>query len=193
MREEPRGVPHRSDPELRAGLEFIRSSPQDGGRLVAIVVRPETNAREELPSCHLAPGHGACGDRWVRRFPAPPLPGMPEQDSEITLMNSRVAALVAGTRDRWALAGDQLFVDFDLAADNLPPGQRLRIGSAVLEIVALPHKGCRKFAARFGEAALAFVNAPAGLRLHLRGVYARILHPGQVHVGDRIDKVPASD
>jgi MOSC domain-containing protein YiiM len=105
-------------------------------------------------------------------------------------MNSRTVGLVAGSRDRWALAGDQLYVDLDLSADNLRTGDRLRIGpEAVIEITAKAHLGCRKFAARYGEAALAWANSPEGRRLHLRGVYAMVITPGEVRVGDRIDKL----
>lgn len=186
-------APHRNAAELRAGLDEVLASPRDGGRVEAIVVRPAVNAREERSSCRLVPGRGADGDRWGRRFPEPLLPGLPEQDSEITLINARAATLVAVHRDRWALAGDQLYVDFQLAEDNLRPGDRLRVGGAQLEIVALPHNGCRKFADRFGAAALALVNSPEGRRLHLRGLYARVVTAGEVRVGDRIDKIPRAD
>ena len=40
------------------------------------------------------------------------------------------------------------FVDLDLSDDNLPPGTRLAVGPTLLEITAVPHKGCKKFAAR---------------------------------------------
>ena len=40
------------------------------------------------------------------------------------------------TPDRWALAGDQLYVDLDLSTANLPPGTQLQIGSALLEVTA---------------------------------------------------------
>ena len=43
-------------------------------------------------------------------------------------MNARVIELVAGQRDRWPLAGDQLYVDLDLQYENLPPGTRLQVG-----------------------------------------------------------------
>lgn len=105
------------------------------------------------------------------------------------MMNSRAAELVSGSRDRWPRAGDQLRLDLDLPEDNLRAGDRLRIGSVVvLEVAPMPHNGCRKFAARYGPAALAFVNSPIGKRLHLRGLSDRVVTGGLVRVGDPVRK-----
>lgn len=182
---------HRTAAELNAGLDEVRKSPRDEGRVEAIVVRPATDERREMTTCRFAVGAGADGDRWVERFPSPPLPGMKEQDSQITLMNSRAVRLISGARDRWALAGDQLYVDLDLGVENLRPGDRLRAGTVVFEITPMPHNGCRKFASRYGDDALAFVNSPEGKHLHLRGIYARVVEAGEIRVGDAIRKHPA--
>jgi MOSC domain-containing protein YiiM len=104
-------------------------------------------------------------------------------------MNARTIALIAQDETRWPLTGDNLFVDLDLSADNLPPGTRLSAGSALLEITAVPYKGCRKFVERFGVDATRFVNSREGLRLHLRGIYARIVEPGTVTLGDTVEKL----
>ena len=85
----------------------------------------------------------------------------------------------------------QLYVDLDLSQDNLPPGTHLQIGSAVIEISEKPHTGCTKFAARFGQDALRFVNSPTGRALRLRGLNARIVAAGTVRTGDEIRKIPA--
>jgi MOSC domain-containing protein YiiM len=55
------------------------------------------------------------------------------------------------------------------------------------------HAGCAKFTARFGSAAIRFVNSPAGRALRLRGMYARVVERGTVRPGDTIRKLyPAS-
>jgi MOSC domain-containing protein YiiM len=179
---------HLSLEELQQGLGEIMLSPQDAGILKAIVIRPETDARAALPQCELSPELGVHGDNWAKGCWMSLPDGRPHPEVQVTLMNARALALIAQEEPRWPLAGDNLIVDLDLSADNLPPGTRLAIGSALLEITDVPHKGCSKFAARFGVDATRFVNSREGLRLHLRGIYARIIERGVVTVGDPIKK-----
>jgi hypothetical protein len=181
-------VVHLSDQALEAGLEAIRRSPQDDGRLELIVVRPRAGVRQELEEGDLDPARGLVGDSWpYRKHPRTGAP--PNPDTQINVMNARVAALVAQRRDRWALAGDQLFVDLDLSAANLPPGTWLAIGDAILEVTAEPHTGCARFVQRFGVEAMKFVNSAVGRRLNLRGVNARVVQAGRIRGGDRVKKL----
>jgi MOSC domain-containing protein YiiM len=108
---------------------------------------------------------------------------------QLNIMNARVIALVAREKERWQLAGDQLFVDLDLSAENLPPGTRLALGSAVLAVTDQPHTGCKKFMARFGLEALEFISSPVGKQLNLRGINARVVQPGAIRVGDVMKKL----
>jgi hypothetical protein len=177
---------HISWQELEAGLEKVRCSPGDEGRLEMIVRRPRTNEREVLETGELDLEAGLVGDCW-----RPGRASSADDDgsrvaNQLTIMNARVVALVAGSRERWRLAGDQLYIDLDLSEANLPPGTRLALGSAVIEITSLPHTGCRKFLARFGPDALKFVNSPVGRELHLRGIHARVVQPGRIRVGDAV-------
>jgi MOSC domain-containing protein YiiM len=110
-------------------------------------------------------------------------------DAQITVMNARAALLVARDQDRRPLAGDQLYADLDISVANLPPGTRLALGSAVIEVTGKPHLGCAKFLARFGRDALKFVNSRTGRQLRLRGLNARIVVPGTIRPGDVIRKV----
>ncbi len=175
--------------ELQAGLGEIMLSPQDPGILKAIVIRPETDARISLPRCELSPEGGVHGDNWAKGCWMSLPDGRPHPDVQVAIMNARAIALIAQEEARWPLAGNQLLIDLDLSDDNLPPGTRLAVGSALLEITAVPHKGCKKFAGRFGVDATRFVNSKDGLRLHLRGIYARIVERGVVTVGDAVTKV----
>ncbi len=187
MRREP--MEHRSAAELEAGLEEIRRSPAGEGTVELIVRRPAEDEREVLEEGALDRDEGLVGDAWRAKAIARADGGEFGSDNQLTVMNARVVALLAGDPDRRALAGDQLYVDLDLSAENLPPGTRLALGSAVIEITALPHTGCGKFTARFGSDAARFVNSPEGRALRLRGVNAKVVEPGTVRRGDPIRKV----
>ncbi len=180
---------HLSRDELEAGLVEILRSPSDQGVLRAVVIRPETDARQSLHRCELSAEQGVHGDNWARGCWLSLPDGRPHPDVQVTIMNARTIALIAQDEARWPLAGDNLYVDLDLSTANLPPGTRVGIGSAVLEITAVPHNGCNKFAERFGLEATRFVNSKEGKRLHLRGIYARIARPGTITVGDPVSKL----
>jgi hypothetical protein len=187
---EAAGVEHRGTAELEAGLEEIRRSPRDRGRLELVVRRPAVDEREVLDEGVLDPAEGLVGDTWNVRGSRRTPDGSPHPDMQLNVMNARLAALVAGDVARWGLAGDQLYVDFDLSEASCPPGTRLGIGSAVIEVTAQPHTGCAKFAGRFGEDALRFVNSPIGRELRLRGVNARVVTAGTVRPGDEVRRLP---
>jgi hypothetical protein len=182
-------VEYLSMSELEAGLDYIRQAPRDQGTLKMIVRRPLEDERESVEHGELSLSEGLIGDNWKTRGSRHTPDGSATLYSQITITNVRCIALLAQNEERWALAGDQLFVDFDLSEDNIPPGTRLAIGSAILEVSAEPHSGCKKFSARFGVEALKFVNSPEGKRLHLRGINARIIQAGTIQVGDVVSKV----
>lgn len=180
----------RSYAELEQTLAEIRQSPRDRGTVQLIVRRPAIDEREILAEAALSPTDGLTGDHW-RPKSRPVADLSPGQLAvQLTLMNSRAIASIAGPKEHWPPAGDQLYVDFDLSLDNLPPGTQLSIGTAVIEVSAEPHPGCGKFRARFGTDALRFVNSPVGRQLNLRGINARIVQGGIVRVGDAIAKLP---
>jgi hypothetical protein len=166
--------------ELEAGLEEIRRSPTGIGKIELIVRRPADNRREILTEGHIDGAAGLVGDVWVSESK--------DKQRQLTLMNTRVIALLARSRERWPLAGDQLYVDLDLSGANLPPGTRLEVGSAVLEVSQAPHRGCKKFAERFGLDALRFVNSTTGYALNLRGINTTVVQGGVVRPGDLVHK-----
>lgn len=148
-----------------------------------IVRRPAELEREEIDTGEITTQDGLEGDNWRGRGEAPNF------DAQLTLMNSRMTQLIAGSRDRWALAGDQVYVDMDLSVNNLPVGSRLSVGSAVVEVSATPHTGCAKFVRRFGVDAYRFVNTEEGLSQRLRGVNTRVIQSGTVARGDIVKKL----
>ncbi|HEV2028367.1 MAG TPA: MOSC domain-containing protein [Candidatus Dormibacteraeota bacterium] len=175
---------------LEASLDRIRESPSAGGTVELIARRPAEDEREVLTEAELDLHDGLVGDTWRARGSGRTPDGGPDLDAQLTLMNARAAAAIAGERERWPMAGDQFYVDFDISRTNVPPGSRVQIGSAVIEFSEPPHTGCAKFSARYGVDALKFVNSPIGRELRLRGANCRVVVAGTVRPGDAIRKLP---
>ncbi len=175
---------------LEENLDHIRESPANHGTVELMARRPNVDEREVLTEALLDPHEGLVGDTWRVRGSTRTPEGGANPDAQLTIMNARAAAAIAGERERWPLAGDQLYVDFDISRTNLPPGSRVRIGSAVIEFSEPPHTGCAKFSARFGVDALRFVNSEVGRDLRLRGANCRVVVAGTVRTGDEIRKLP---
>ncbi len=152
--------------------------PRDRGTIRLICVRLGDGAHDCPARVRLTPERGVEGDRWQ---------GNPEY--QVTLMNARVAELVSAGAAPLHAAGDNFLVELDLAEEALPPGTRLRLGSALLEVSASPHTGCKKFSARFGADALRWVNDPENRKLRLRGVNCRVVDSGEAAVGDVVEVI----
>jgi hypothetical protein len=180
---------HLTMAELRDGLPEILRSPRENGTLQGIVVRPDHGERQELKDCDVSLEGGVHGDHWAKGCWKSTADGRPHPDVQICIMNARCIALIAQDRANWASAGDNLFIDMDLSPGNLPPGQRLAIGTAVIEITDTPHNGCASFIERYGRDACVFVNTGDGKRHRLRGIYARVVQDGRVSEGDIVTKV----
>ena len=180
---------HLTTADLESALDELRASPTDGGRVELVVRRPRVGEREVLDEGTLDVREGLVGDSWATRGSGRTDDGSAHPDMQLNVINARLSSLVAVDPDRRALAGDQLHVDLDLSEDNLPPGTRLALGSAVIEVTAQPHTGCAKFVERFGSDAMRFVNSEVGRQLRLRGLNAKVVVSGTVRPGDEIRKV----
>jgi hypothetical protein len=180
---------HLTVSRLEEGLDHVRSSPTDVGRVELIVRRPAVDAREVLDEGILDLADGLVGDSWRTRGSSRMADGSAHPDMQLNVINARLSSLVAVDPDRRALAGDQLHLDLDLSHANLPAGTRLALGSAVIEVTEIPHAGCAKFRDRFGADALRFVNSPTGRELRLRGLNARVVVAGTVCQGDAVRKL----
>ncbi len=182
---------HLTTAQLDAALGHILESPTDVGTVDLIVRRPALEEREILDEADLDPACGVVGDTWNIRGSKRTEDGSSHPDMQLNVMNSRVVALIAQDPARWALAGDQLYLDLDLSEDNLPPGTQLVLGTATIEVTDQPHTGCAKFTRRFGLDAFRWVNTDAGSKLRLRGLNARVVVPGVVRRGDAVTKLAA--
>lgn len=171
--------------QLDAAVAAAGPGPRGVGVVEMILRRPGVDEREVLDRADLVVGAGVVGDNYVERGSAQTDDGGAHPEAQLNIMNSRYIDVVAGgDRTRWALAGDQFFVDLDLSVDHLPVGTRLQIGSAVIEVAAKPHNGCAKFASRFGVDAARWVNQSREQRR--RGLCAMVVAAGSVATGDEI-------
>jgi MOSC domain-containing protein YiiM len=166
---------------LESGLAALPPAPRDIGRVALVVRRRADKARETLERVELGVATGVPGDAWRRR-------AQPDPAAELTVMQREVAELIANGQPL-TVFGDNLFLDLDLSAENLPPGSRVRCGRALLEVTPRPHDGCRKFAARFGHDALRFVSGRELRPRNLRGIYMRVVAAGEVAVRDVVEVV----
>ena len=180
---------HLNKQQLEAGLDTILQSPKNEGVLALIVRRPVTEQREVLATAELDVVEGLVGDNWLTRGSSETEDGSAHPEMQLNIMNVRVTDLVAQEKERWSLAGDQLYVDLDLSDENLPPGTRLAIGNAIIEVTAEPHTGCKKFVERFGLEAMKFVNSGLGKKINLRGINAKVIQSGQIAADDLVRKV----
>ena len=182
-------VLHLTMEELDAGLDHIRQAPKEHGLLELLVRRPVSGQREVLAVGQLDPAEGLVGDNWSARGSSLTDDGMANPDMQLNIMNARAIAHIAQERERWQLAGDQLYIDMDISEDNMQAGTHLQLGTAIIEVTEVPHNGCRKFTERFGIDAMKWVNSDIGKQLHLRGINAKVVRAGSVHVGDAVTRV----
>jgi MOSC domain-containing protein YiiM len=170
--------------DSRAILDLVRASPKDNGVLKRIVLRLPNTQRRTPSQAIISLANGVEGDTWSLKTDPNPL-------SQVSVMNARFLKAIAGDTERMNLAGNNLIVDLDLQKSNLPPGTRLHVGQAVIEVTDYPHKGCTKFERWYGKAMRDLANSPEGMALRLRGLYARVVHEGEVRIGDTVSKEPA--
>lgn len=183
---------HRTTDQLESHLDDLRTAPRGEGTLTLVVRRPAHAVREVLHEGVLDEAAGLVGDNWLARATSRAVAQGRHLDAMVTVMSSRMVDVLADTEHEQVMAGDQLYVDLDLSHDHLPAGTRIAIGDrAVLEVTAKPHAGCKKFLARFGPHAVAFVNSEEGTRLRLRGLNARVVTGGVVRPGDGVRRLDA--
>jgi hypothetical protein len=180
---------HRTADELAAFEPELRLAPKDMGTVELVVRRPSVGQREVLDEGRLTFAEGLAGDTWHSRGSSRTADRSANVEMQLNVMSARMVAFLAVEPERRALAGDQLYLDLDLSVENLPPGTRLAVGEAVIEVTPVPHTGCAKFVSRFGTDAMRFVNGRRGRQLRLRGLCAKVVTEGAVRPGDKVIKL----
>ena len=171
--------------ELETLWNAVPPAPRDRGSVRLLVVRRGPGVHDTPASVAVSVAGGVEGDRWAHGWRERD----PERSAQVTLMNASVTELVAAGRQPLHEAGDNVLVDFDISAEHLPPGSRLRLGEVVLEVSEAPHTGCSKFAGRFGQDALRWANWRHWRERRLRGMNCRVVTGGTLHVGDEVERL----
>lgn len=171
---------HPSGAEIERRLAAVGPSECDKGTVETLCLRPARNERHEVDAIVFTVDGGAVGDMWQTYHDR-------VEKEQVALINSRILRAIEPDHDKALLAGDQMFVDFDLSERNLPVGSHIQVGNAVLEITDEPHPGCAKFTKRFGKEAYQWTHQHPEERR--RGAYSRVVRGGSVRKGDKIIKL----
>jgi len=178
---------HQSLQELESKTNEILKSPKNHGKIELLVIRPVSNERKVVEEMQVTHEDGVLGDVWKTKPSSSTPDGKPHPEKQVTIMNSRCIRTLAGDKNNWPPAGDQIYVDLDLSTQNIPAGTELKIGTAVLKVSSSPHNGCKKFAQRFGQDSMRFVNSKMGKANRFRGLNAYVLKEGTISAHDSVE------
>ena len=171
---------------LTAALPHVLAAPKDDGPVTQLCFRPARHQRDFPGHLRVTRAEGIPGDRWLSE-PWQRLPdGSPDPDIQISILPSRVLALVWQEGDDSLHPGDTIIADLDMSEANLPPGSLIGAGTAILRVSPIFNEGCVKWKARFGADAKAWIIAPGHPTLRLRGIYCAVETDGEIALGDRL-------
>jgi hypothetical protein len=163
---------------LEAAWAQDESAPLQEGRLTCILARLSNDERYTPQTISVEVRAGIPEDRWRDA-------DNPNPDQQIAVQGHRIATLI-GNGQPLSLFGDNLTLDLDLSEENLPVGSLVEIGSAAFVVTPDAHTGCSKYKARFGLDALKFISARERRDQRLRGLYFRVVMPGEISIGDSV-------
>lgn len=174
---------------LDAALPHVLAAPRDRARIGWICFRPGYNRREFPGRLTLTRSRGIPGERWESSPWLRGPDGRGHPGIQVSILSQRVLDLVWRDRESVLHPGDTFVVDMDLGEANLPVGQLLRAGSAVLRVSDVFNDGCVKWKARYGAAAKDWITAPGHAPYRLRGVLCSIEADGEIAEGDWLEKI----
>lgn len=178
--------------ELDAAIPQILAAPKDGAAVEMLCFRPGYNQRQFPDRLTLTRERGIPGERWESSPWLTDRDGRGHRGIQVSILSRRVLDLIWRDRDTVLHPGDTFIVDMDLSEANLPVGQLLQVGTAVLRVSEVFNDGCVKWKARYGADAKDWITAPGHPQLRLRGVLCSIEQGGELANGDRIQKTDRS-
>lgn len=174
--------------ELFGAIPHIMAAPKSGAAIEMLCRRPAYNQRQFVEALSITRSQGIPNERWesspwLRLEDGTGHPGI-----QISILQKRVLDLVWRDRETVLHPGDTFIADMDLSEENLPVGQLLQVGDAVLRVSNVFNDGCVKWKARYGADAKAWITAPGHPMLRLRGVLCSVERDGRIANGDQLIK-----
>lgn len=169
-----------------AALPEVLSAPKTGSTVEQLCLRPGYGERRFVDELALTREHGIPGERWGTA-PWLRLPdGSGHPGIQVSILPRRVLDLVWRDRETTVHPGDTFIADLDMTEANLPEGQILSVGTAVLRVSEVFNDSCAKWKVRYGAPAYDWVRRPEHRTFRLRGVLCSIEQDGLIRNGDRV-------
>ncbi len=174
---------------LNARRDWALAAPKDHAPILTLCVRPNEGERTFVSKMQLDPKQGVVGDRWIRKTWMYLEDGSPDPRIQVCLLGSRVLQLIRRDPDGMTYPGDNIIADMDFSEANMPVGQRLKIGTTVIEVSDVFNTACSKWNERHGNDSLKWINLPENKPHRLRGILCKVVQPGEVTLTDSIQKI----
>ena len=179
--------PTRAD--LDHAIGDILAAPKTGAAITMLCLRPDIGERQFVDEITVTRAQGIPGERWATRPWIRQSDGSPHPGIQISILSKRVLDLVWTDRNRQIHPGDTFIVDMDLSEQNLPVGQLLAVGSAVLRVSDVFNDGCAKWKKHYGDPAFHWVRDPQNRPHRLRGILCSVEKDGKFRAGDLLNKL----
>ncbi len=178
-----------TETELYAALPLFLDAPKDNAPILDLCLRPDYGQRDFVERITLTRKNGIPGERW-NRAPWIKLPdGSPDPRIQVSILGKRVMDAVWRDRANTPHPGDTMIADMDFSHENMPVGQLLQAGSALIRVSDVFNDACVKWKTRYGTPAKDFITVPAHVTYRLRGILCEVVEDGIVTLGDRLTKI----
>lgn len=180
-----------TEEQLDEKMPWVQQASKTAAPIEQLCLRPAYSERKFTEQLELCAERGVVGDRWCKYTWIYLPDGSPDPRLQVCLMPLRVWQLVCKPAQEQGVLhpGDNFLADLDCSEENLPVGQHLQVGSAVIEVSDEFNNACSKWRSRYGSTSVQWINRPHNRPLRLRGVLCNIVKSGIVRSSDRIEKL----
>ena len=177
---------------LSEWLAWIQAAPKEAAPIHQLCIRPISGEREFLNEIELCPERGVLGDRWINHSWLYLEDGSSDPRVQISILPYRTWKLFCEPLQSQGKAihpGDTIIADLDCSEANLPVGQQLQAGSALIEVSDIFNTACQKWRDRYGSQSIQLINQRENRCLRLRGLFCKIVQAGRLNRQSIITKL----